>query len=291
MFVKTDKICNAIVGLVFLLSSVLKGIDTAEFADLMSGYGTLWFGYFAPILIFAEFMLGVLLLFDVRPRITAVVTTIFLVAVSAVYLYGVAAKGITDCGCFGPLTWLKSKPWLTFLRNGVLLSLLLPSLVKPQQGANLTMPTIAFLAVTGIAVMFMCGYSIHGAKCLQKQDTFEPIPLSSSPLSALVSCNADSTYLVFAFFYSCPYCQNSIGNVNQYTDMKAVDRVIGIAVADSAARARFERIFHYNFEIRETDAVRMLSLTHTLPSTWLIQHDSIVSHNTGLVVSPALFMP
>jgi len=281
-----------IVGLVFLLSALLKAIDAAAFADLMSSYGAQWFGFGAPIIIFTEFILGVLLIFDVKPRGLSFAASLFILLVSSVFFYGLICKGITDCGCFGPLKWLNAKPGLTFLRNGVLLALLIPSLLKPQQSASLSTSTIVFMAVIGIAVMFMCGFSMHGAKCLQKQQkSFEPIPLSESQLSDLVSCASDSTYMVFAFSYNCPYCQNSIGNVNQYQQMGYVNKVIGLAVEDAKARERFDRLFEINFTINEVSQWTMANLTNTLPTVYFIRHDSIIDQYSGLVVSPALLLP
>ena len=146
------------------------------------------------------------------------------------------------------------------------------------------------MAVIAVIVMFMCGFSMHGAKCLQKQNIFHPIALADSPLASLVTCSQDSTYLVFAFSYSCPYCQNSIGNVNQYTQMHAVDKVIGLALEDQTAQVRFERLFDVNFEIRNISQINMVRLSTTLPVTYMIRHDTIVSRYTGMVVSPALLM-
>ncbi len=287
-----NKIFRLIVGLIFLLSALLKAIDNAAFADLMSSYGAQWFGFGAPVIIFVELILGVLLVFNIHARWLSLAASLFILVVSSVFLYGVTQKGITDCGCFGPLTWLNSKPWLTFLRNGILLALLIPSLIKPQQGASLSTSTILFMAVIGIAVMFMCGFSMHGAKCLQKQQKqFEPILLSESKLSDLVSCSSDSIYMVFAFSYNCPYCQNSIGNVNQYQSMGYVDKVIGIAIEDSEAQERFDRLFDTNFTIQEVSKWTMAQLTNSLPTVYFIRHDSVINQYSGLVISPALLIP
>ena len=73
--------------------------------------------------------------------------------------------------------------------------------------------------------------------------------------------------------------------------MGMVDRVIGIAVEESVARERFERLFDTNFEISEISQLSMYRLTNTLPTTFFIRHDSIVSQYTGMVVSPALMIP
>lgn len=287
-----SKIFRFLVGLVFLLSGLLKAIDTAAFADLMSEYGATWFGFVAPLIIFVEIFLGVMFVFGFYPKQIAWATFIFLLAVSAIYLYGVTSRGITNCGCFGPITWLNSKPWLTFMRNGILLGMLVPTLIRPQdKSPAITIPSVIFMAVIAVIVMFMCGFSMHGAKCLQKQNVFQPIALAESPLSEYVTVHPDSTYFVFAFSYSCPYCQNSIGNVNQYVTMGMVDRVIGITVEDSVARERFDRLFDTNFEIGEISKLSMYRLTNTLPTTFFIRHDSIVSQYTGMVISPALLIP
>ena len=286
-----NKIFRLIVGLVFLLSGLLKAIDTASFSDLMSQYGAMWFGIGAPLIIFTEILLGVLLVFDFYPKQVTWISIAFLLVVSLVYFYGVLAKDITNCGCFGPLKWLNSKPWLTFTRNGILLALLLPSLWSEDEQSSPAIPAVIFMALIAVVVMFMCGFSIHGAKCLQRQNAFQPIPLAKSPLASLVTCNSDSTYLVFAFSYSCPFCLNSIGNVNQYTEMHAVDRVIGVALDDSIAQMRFNRLFDVNFEIRNISQLEMLRLSTTLPVTYMIRNDTIINQYTGQVVSPALFIP
>lgn len=285
-------ILRFVVGLVFLLSGLLKAIKASVFADLMSEYGAVWFGVAAPLIIGIEILLAVLLIFNIRPRKMAAATAAFILFVSAVYLYGVLARGITDCGCFGPLTWLNSKPWLTFTRNAVLLTMLVPSLVKPQQGTSLTMTNVVFMAFVAVVLMYMCGWSMHGAKCLQKRSKkFEPVALSEHQLGEIISTSPDSTYFVFAFSYGCPYCQNSVANVSQYKSMGVVDKVIGVAVRNPEGRERFDRLFHADFEILEISEMQMMRLTSTLPTVYRIRHDSIVSTYSDLVITPALLLP
>ena len=235
--------------------------------------------------------LGILLVFGFYPKRITWSAIAFLGVVSLIYLYGLLAKGITDCGCFGPITWLNSKPWLTFTRNGIMLAMLIPSILKTEEQPSPTISSVIFMAVIAVVVMFMCGFSFRDANCLQKQNYFRPTALADSKLAELVTCDNDSTYLVFAFSYNCPFCQNSIGNVNQYESMHFVDKVIGVAVEDSLARERFERIFQVNFPIQEISEWQMYQLTKTLPAAYIIRHDSIISQFAGMVVSPALLLP
>ena len=283
---------RALVGVIFMLSGILKAFSTSAFADLMSSYGAAWFGLAAPLVIAIELFLGMLLIFDALPRLISTISVAFIVLVSAIFLYGILCRGITDCGCFGPLTWLNTRPWITFARNALIIALLIPSLCRPQEGAPLTIPSVLCMAIATVVLMYMCGYSMHGAKCLQRaQKPYEPRPLAEHPLAQFISCDPDSTYLVFAFSYGCPYCQNSIGNVNQFTSMHVVDRVIGLAIEDSVGRERFDRIFDYNFRIKEIPDIEMYKITSSLPVTFYIRHDSIINALAGSVTTPALSIP
>jgi hypothetical protein len=73
--------------------------------------------------------------------------------------------------------------------------------------------------------------------------------------------------------------------------MGVVDRVIALAVEDSVARERFNRLFQVDFDIREISPVEMVQLTTTLPTTYLIRHDSIINSYSGMLISPALYLP
>lgn len=283
---------RTVVGLIFMLSGILKAYSASAFADLMSSYGATWLGYGAPLVIAIELFLGMLLIFDAHPRLISSVSVAFIVLVSAIFLYGILCLGITDCGCFGPLTWLNTRPWITFVRNAIIIVLLIPSLCRSQEGTPLSIPYVLCMALATVVLMYMCGYSMHGAKCLQRaQKPYEPRPLAEHPLAQFISCDPDSTYLVFAFSYGCPYCQNSIGNVNQFTSMHVVDRVIGLAIEDSVGRERFDRIFDYNFGIKEIPDIEMYKITSSLPVTFYIRHDSIINALAGSVTTPALSIP
>ena len=280
-----------VVGVVFLVSGLLKAIDTAAFANLISEYGIMRLGVVAPLIIAAEVILGLLLIFNIRPRKVSAITAAFILFVSAVYLYGVLARGITDCGCFGPLKWLNSRPWLTFTRNGVLIAMLVPSILKPQQGTALTTPNVAFMAGVAVILMFMCGFSFRTAECLKKTYRgFKPYPVEQSGLTEHITFSTDSTYFVFAFSYGCPFCLNSVANVCQYVPMGAVDRVIGLAVTDSVGRERFDRLFDINFEIKEISDFEMYKLVNSLPTSFIVRNDTVVKQVADLVVTPALLV-
>jgi len=285
-------ILRCIVGVIFMLSGLLKAIDSAAFADLISEYGPVWLGIAAPFIIALEICLSLLLIFNIKPRWTATATVVFIVGVSLVYLYGMLFRGITSCGCFGPLTWLNSKPWLTFTRNALMVALLIPSLFAPQSESFITKPVAVTMASVGVIIMFLCGFSFRTANCILKDSyaTYESKVVADTKLTEYITINPDSSYFVFVFSYTCPFCQNSVANVNQYVTMGAVDKVIGLAVEDPKGRERFDRLFDVDFEIQEISEWDALRLTDILPAAFHIRHDTIINSYTGDVISPSLFL-
>ena len=117
-------ISTTILGLIFLFSAFAKAWDAEAFADMLLLYGPQWFSIGAPIIIMIEAVLGMALVMRFKTRWSAIAADCFLVVVSAIFAYGVLAKGIQDCGCFGIFSKMfTGKPWVTFVRN-----LLWPSL-------------------------------------------------------------------------------------------------------------------------------------------------------------------
>ena len=109
-------------------------------------------------------------------------------------------------------------------------------------------------------------------------------------LQALYPFEGDSVYIVYLFSFSCAHCQNSFANVQQYQQFKAADKVLGIAIEDEEAQARFERIYQPQIEIRTIPQNEMASITGQLPVCLLIRGDSIRHVETGFVTSPGIFL-
>ena len=287
------KIAGIVLGLLFLVSAFAKAWDADAFGHMLLLYGPRWFGAFAPVIIFCEVVLGMCLLLHVRPKGAAVVADIFLLTVSAVFAYGVLFKGIQSCGCFGVLErYYTSKPWMTFARNSVFIALTLPILfAKPEKEQHLTQKLIAMLILASVAC-FICGLAMKKSFRLprmryEKRTTPEQV---MAKIQDLYPFSADSTYAVYLFSFTCPHCMNSYANVAQYRQMGLVDKVLGIAVEDTEAQARFERIYKPDFEIITIPHDSMSHITHSLPLMLHIEGGTIRDIEAGFVLSPGLFM-
>jgi uncharacterized membrane protein YphA (DoxX/SURF4 family) len=124
-------ISRVILGGLFIFSGFVKGIDPVGFQyrieDYFIAFGTDWARQYALILSIAlcatEFILGVLLLFNVCNRITSWLVVVMMVFFTGLTLNDAIANPVPDCGCFGDV--IKMTNWQTFYKNIVIDSLLL----------------------------------------------------------------------------------------------------------------------------------------------------------------------
>lgn len=116
-----------IVGAVFVFSGYVKGIDLAgsaiKFEDYFVAFGMNFFIPFslplAIILITAEFIIGISLLFGFRTYWGTWGLLIFMSVFTPLTLYLALFNPVSDCGCFGDAIVLSN--WETFWKNVVLM--------------------------------------------------------------------------------------------------------------------------------------------------------------------------
>lgn len=284
-----------LLGLVFLVSAVAKAWGANDFADIVLQYGAPWLTGFVPVLIAVETLLAILLLMRVAPRYTGIASAAFVAGVSAVFLYGVLFRGVTDCGCFGSISWLQMNPVWVFVRNAGLLLLSLPIILWDDCELRLPPYKAALLAVVTSVVTFVAGLAMSSTFQLPRLgDTraAERMSVEDSGLAAyLPALSPDSVYAVYLFSYTCAHCQNSYANAEQYYTMHVVDRAFGLAIADSAGRERFERLYQPTMPVYEVSEEQMASLTTGLPLLLIIRNGKVDASEGGSITSPGIFRP
>lgn len=127
-------VARIIVGLVFLFSSFVKGVDPLGTSYKITEYMTTWsffgmsFEGFVPLatplsvlLVVLEFTVGTMLLFGSFRRLTAWVLLLMMIFFTGSTLYDALTNEVTDCGCFGDA--IKLTNWQTFGKNVVLMIL------------------------------------------------------------------------------------------------------------------------------------------------------------------------
>ena len=121
-------VARVVVGLVFLFSSFVKGVDPLGTSFKITEYLTAWspFGIslewltpLAPVmsmgLITAEFLVGVLLLTGAFRRLSAWLLVLMMLFFTCTTLVDAITNKVTDCGCFGDAVKLTN--WQTFWKN------------------------------------------------------------------------------------------------------------------------------------------------------------------------------
>jgi uncharacterized membrane protein YphA (DoxX/SURF4 family) len=116
-------ISRMLIGLVFVFSGFVKGIDplgsTHKFADYFRAFGMEWAEPAAfllgIILSTAEFTIGISLLFGFKTRLGILGAIIFMAFFTPLTLYLAISNPVSDCGCFGDA--IKLTNWQTFYKN------------------------------------------------------------------------------------------------------------------------------------------------------------------------------
>jgi putative oxidoreductase len=95
---------RVMLGTIFLLSGIAKGLTPGEFTQQVAGYGILGprlSSLAAPALIVFEIVLGVALVCAARPILTATASILLLLVFIGIEAYGLWGGRTEACGCFG----------------------------------------------------------------------------------------------------------------------------------------------------------------------------------------------
>lgn len=121
-------VCRWAVGLVFLFSSLTKGVDPMGTTFKVQEYMTAWSiggltfewalplaGFLSVALICAEFLVGVLLIANAYRRLSAWLLALMMLFFTVTTFADALTNKVTDCGCFGDAVKLTN--WQTFWKN------------------------------------------------------------------------------------------------------------------------------------------------------------------------------
>jgi len=158
-----------LVGLVFIFSGTVKGIDPLGTAyridDYFIAYGTEWAMplamFFSVFLCTLEFVLGISLLFNAYIRRTSWLLFPLMIFFTVLTFIDAVWEPVPDCGCFGDA--IKITNWETFYKNVVLIILVAiiffgRKKFKPPQGYFYS---FTILTVFVIAFVWFCNFNIN----------------------------------------------------------------------------------------------------------------------------------
>ncbi len=124
-------IVRSILGLLFIFSGFVKGVDPMgtqyRIMDYFIAFGTDWaIPYALPLSVIlnaSEFVLGAMLLFNIRLKVTSWLVMIMMAIFTVTTFNDALYDPVPDCGCFGDAIILSN--WQTFYKNLVIVSLLM----------------------------------------------------------------------------------------------------------------------------------------------------------------------
>jgi len=173
-----------VVGLVFIFSGFVKGIDPLGFTYKLQDYFTAFNLVFlqntalplAILLILAEFLVGISLFFKLRIKWGAWGGLIFMIVFTPLTLILALTNPVTDCGCFGDAIVITN--WQTFYKNFVIIIFAIIVFI----GKNQYRPSYHSITEWSVLLafsVFMIGINIYGLNHLPLID-FRPYKLGIS---------------------------------------------------------------------------------------------------------------
>ena len=159
-------LCRIIVGIVFIYSGFVKGIDPLgsdyKFTDYFNAFGMGWMNattlFFSFALSLAEFLIGIALLFNLWVSRMAWGSLLFMFFFTPLTLVLALTNPVSDCGCFGDAMILTN--WQTFWKNIILLLLAIMIFMYRKEYKS-SLPLVgqfSFLALAGAGMLCLSVY-------------------------------------------------------------------------------------------------------------------------------------
>ncbi|HMR18330.1 MAG TPA: DoxX family membrane protein [Sphingobacterium sp.] len=160
-------ICRLFVGLLFIFSGLIKANDPVGFGYKLQDYFHV-FGmsflndystWIAIVICALEIILGALLLLGIAGRKVAWGLLLLIIFFTFLTFYSAFFEVVTSCGCFGdaiPLT-----PWQSFIKDLVLLALILIIFVKRDKIKSLIKSTFTSNLLTFLVIVLSFGIGIY----------------------------------------------------------------------------------------------------------------------------------
>lgn len=265
---------SVLLGLIYLLFGIAKAADINGFADILSRYGYHSFYILAPFIATFEIMLGFALLFFFESRRIAIVSSIFIIVSSIIFILAKVLVDIEDCGCLG--YFYKMPIWLSFLRNIVILLLSLylsnyPVIYKKND-------KIRFFLCIGAGVLTIATSTKEMYETYHKLAYTTNYRTKNTFLSQYDS-NDDKETLVFIFSPNCTSCKLVLPKINDLFKRHAYHNIIGLYPQEISMQhiKIFQHKYRPVFQIKPISSDSILQITHQFPLFVLLKNGEIQS--------------
>lgn len=291
---------ETVIGLVFILSALLKAVDLESFGIQISYLGftrnPVLVQGLAVFVLALECVLGALALAGVWRKVVHPTLLALLVSLTGVIVYGWVFKGLEDCGCFGK--FIKMSPSVSIAKNLILLALLGGVYVKRDRIGSLTaglhLPPGLFnlrkaIAIATCAVAFLSALA-YGLQKEAKQETAGLSVVSSH------SSDKDRLFARFQFSYegrqwdlskgeyivamlsdSCSHCQESVNGLNHLPETApGLPPVVSFILGEEETLEQFRQQFTPQFPTTLLPPLEFFELIGNAPPRFYVIRDGRV---------------
>ncbi len=238
-----------IAGIVFIASGALKAIDSQSFSSLINSYGFGWAGSIAPFITAIEIILGLCLILDIQPRVTAGVAAIITIIFTLLFSYAFFFKGIEDCGCMG--SFFKVSPYVSLGRNILIIAGCLWIWYNFKE-LDVKTPKWKKWAVYVLGGFALCLSGFTFGKPLiekiEKSTINEGDQLNTSVFECFKDKISRDTCIIFIFSPNCSHCWNVTENIKSIKRTPGFNNVLGITYFD-VDTANYMQEMKPNFEV------------------------------------------
>ena len=269
---KINRIILIIIGILYLFSGLTKALDSQWFAVLIATYGFPWAGNFSPLISGIEVVLGLCLLLNIRPKFTVLIVGILTALLTIVFAFAFFTKGVSDCGCMGPLITIPYQ--ISFGRN-VLIILgcywvwdYYKNEIKPVSNWKKWV-----IYITG-ALTFCLAGSTLGMNIIDKSKVRVGDRVDKTYLSKYQELISKGRSYVFIFSPGCGHCWNATENVKTYKNADNSNNVFGLTFPNEDT-TRYMRQMKPNFKIFRYPNNELKEIFE-IPSFLVIENGTIV---------------
>ncbi|MBO5850594.1 MAG: hypothetical protein J6Q47_04875 [Paludibacteraceae bacterium] len=286
------KVSFVIVGLVFLLSGIGKLTNIVGFQYLIIQYGFPILHFTAPFVVIFEVVLGIFLLLQVREKQVSLLSFFTILIFTGIFAYAHIENGVADCGCFGQISFLNKKPLFSYVRNVLLLIVLLGLYLTADEDKK-EYPKWKYIIFYTIlfSTCFLSGMSYKPFAFSERKHSFVSQHILENEMSRFVQEDGKSK-IVFFFSYHCPHCLNSLENYKSFIEYEIVDTMMAYALVSSkedgdTATLTFNSYYaDLNIVEIERDSAGFVEV---FPTSFYIKNDTIQDVIIGQLPSPLLF--
>ncbi len=294
------------VGLIFMVSAILKGLDLTAFAVQLSYYGIVRDPTLVKVLalsiVVLEVMLGLALILRIALRKCTLPATIgLLLAFTVLLAWTAVTKDIENCGCFGK--YIQMSPLQSILKNLILISITgfvwwckhkTAWAMESDHSYVRTRYSILFVGTLGILTLALISpaadkeVSTLPLSSLGVDSTMEKTRTSQSPFAKYnitwqdkIRHLSKGTYLIALLSDSCTHCADEMPGLKRFADHLQAPTVVALMLGEEDSMADFNHQHQPNFPMQLIPPLEFFNLlgdADAPPRFVLIQNGEIIQY-------------